>query len=340
MHNAEYDFYQIYKKVAERIAKADIAYLNQETLTGGTSGKIIGYPCFNSPMAVANTMMDLGFDVINVAHNHMLDSGNTKYLEHCSNTFKELGAEVIGYYPTKDSINSIPVVENNGIKIAFLAYTYDTNGIRISNKSDFEIPYFSESLITQQVAIAKEISDFVIVSCHWGYENTFSANSDQKRYAALMNELGVDLILGMHPHVIQPMQWMIHENGNKSLVVYSLGNFVSGMVSGSNMLAGMLSIEIVKDPETNEVYIDSPTFSPIVTHYVKKGGVASNDTGYRDFEIYYLTDYTEEIAATHGVCVYEKSHSSTLVGGKFSKESLLSTVYKYIPLEFLPEEYK
>jgi poly-gamma-glutamate synthesis protein (capsule biosynthesis protein) len=154
-----------------------------------------------------------------------------------------------------------------------------------------------------------------------------------------MNELGVDLVLGMHPHVIQPIEWMTHTNGNKTLVVYSLGNFVSGMVSGSNVLGGMLSLEIVKDLTTNETYIESPLFIPIVTHYVKKSRVASNDTGYRDFEIYLLSEYTDELAATHGVCRYEKSHKPTLVGGKFSKETLLLTLYKYIPLEFLPPEY-
>ena len=340
LHNAEYDFYPIYKNVQDLIQNADIAYLNQETLTGGTGGKIIGYPCFNSPMSVADTVMDLGFDVINVAHNHMLDSRDTEYLEHCSEYFKTKGAEVIGYYPTSESVKNITVINKDGIKIAFLAYTYGTNGLRIPKDSEFIIPYFSEALIKEQIEIAKGCSDFIIVSCHWGYENTYNANSEQKQYAKLMNELGVDLVLGMHPHVIQPMEWIIHENGNKTLVVYSLGNFVSGMVSGSNMLAGMLSLEIIKDTETDDVYIDSPKFIPIVTHYVKKSRVASNDTGYRDFEIFYLSDYTEELAGTHGVVRYEKSHSTTLVGGKFSKETLLATLYKYIPVEFLPEEYK
>lgn len=339
LHNADYNFYPIYQNVKDAIEQADIAYLNQETLIGGTGGKIIGYPCFNSPHAVAETVIDLGFDVINVAHNHMLDSRDTEYLENCNKVFEEAGKEVIGYYPNEDSINNITVIENNGIRIAFLAYTYGTNGLDIPKDSEFVIPYFSDDLVTKQVSLAKEASDFIIVSCHWGYENTYNENKEQRYYASLMNELGVDIVLGMHPHVIQPMEWMTHENGNKTLVVYSLGNFVSGMVSGRNMLAGMLSLEIVKDLQSGNIYIETPKFIPTVTHYVKKDRVASNDTGYRDFEIYYLSDYTEEIAATHGVCKYERSHGTTLVGGKFSKENLLKTLYEYIPIEFLPEEY-
>lgn len=340
LHNADYDFSSIYEYVANEISYADIAYINQETLIGGTSGKIIGYPCFNSPNAVADTVIDLGFDVVNVAHNHMLDSGNTKYLENCNSVFENEGLEVIGYYPDNESTENITVIESKGIKVAFLAYTYGTNGIRLPAKSEFIIPYLNEDLVTKQVKIAKEISDIVIVSCHWGYEDTFNPNSEQKKYAELMTELEVDVVLGMHPHVIQPMEWKTASSGHKTLVVYSLGNFVSGMVAGKNMLAGMLSINIVRDAETAEVYIDTPLFVPIVTHYVKKTRVASNDTGYRDFKIYPLIDYTEELASEHGVRRYESSHGTTLVGGKFSVESLNTTLKKYIPDEFLPIEFK
>ncbi len=338
-HNAVYEFDSIYEHVAAQIKDADVSYINQETLIGGTSGKIIGYPCFNSPKPAADTVIDLGFDVVNLAHNHMLDSGNTRYLENCYNVFDSAGLDVIGYYPNKASTENITVIESKGIRIAFLAYTYDTNGIRIKN-SDFVIPYFSDELIKKQVACAKQVADFIIVSCHWGYEDTFSINSDQKHYANLMCNLGVDVVLGMHPHVIQPMQWMTSESGHKTLVVYSLGNFVSGMVAGKNMLAGMLSLDIVKDAETGEISIESPLFVPTVTHYVKKNSIASNDTGYRDFKICYLSDYTEEQAKAHGVCVYELGKGPTLVNGKFSKQTLLDTLYKYIPMEFLPEEYQ
>lgn len=340
LHNANYDFSQIYEYVGSAMKNADITYINQETLIGGTSGKIIGYPCFNSPKPVADTVVDLGVDVVNVAHNHMLDSGNTKYLENCNNVFTEAGLEVIGYYPDQESTGNIRIIEREGIKVAFLAYTYGTNGIRLPSSSSFIIPTLDEELITRQVSLANEQADIVIASCHWGYEDTFNANGEQKKFAKLFTELGVDVVLGMHPHVIQPMEWMTAESGNKTLVIYSLGNFVSGMVAGKNMLAGMFSMDIVKDNETGEVSIKSPTFIPIVTHYTKKSRVASNDTGYRDFKIYYLSDYTEELAESHGVCIYERGNGPTLVGGGFSRDTLIQTLNKYIPNEFLPEEFR
>ncbi len=340
LHNAKYDFAYIYEHVGEAIKNADIAYINQETLIGGTSGRIIGYPCFNSPKPVADTVIELGVDVANVAHNHMLDSGDTRYLENCNKVFEEKGVEVIGYYPDEASTEDITVIERDGIKIAFLAYTYGTNGIPLPKNSKFVIPYLSEALVEKQVARAKQVADVIIASCHWGIEDSFDIDAQQKKYSKLMCELGVDVVLGMHPHVIQPMQWMTSESGKKTLVVYSLGNFVSGMVAGKNMLAGMLSLDIVKDAETGAISIENPLFIPTVTHYEKKGSVASNDTGYRNFKICYLSDYTEEQASTHGVCVYERSHGTTLINGKFSKQTLLDTLNKYIPQEFLPEEYK
>jgi len=340
LHNADYDFSPIYKNVRDAMISADITYINQETLIGGTSGKIIGYPCFNSPSAVADEVIGLGVDVVNVAHNHMLDSGDTRYLENCNSVFEGAGIDVIGYYPDKESVNNITVIEREGIKIAFLAYTYATNGIKLPSKSSFVIPYFDKTLVTEQIAYAKQCADVIIVSCHWGYEDTFGVNSEQKEYAKLMCELGVDVVLGMHPHVIQPMEWMTSESGSETLVVYSLGNFVSGMVAGKNMLAGMLSLNIVRDHETGEIYIDEPIFIPIVTHYTKGSRVASNDTGYRDFEICYLSEYSAEMANSHGVVSYERSHGKTLVGGAFSNESLIATLKKYIPEEFLPNEFK
>ncbi len=340
LHNREYDFTQIYDNVVDFITSADISYMNQETLIGGTGKKISGYPQFNSPQAIADTVIDMGVDVVNVAHNHMLDSGDTMFLDNCNDVFESQGVEVIGYYPDNASTEKITVIESKGIKVAFLAYTYSTNGIPLPPGSSHVIPYFNESLVTKQVELAKEVADVVIASCHWGAENSFNIDSQQKQYSKLMCDLGVDVVLGMHPHVVQPMQWMTSDNGNKTLVVYSLGNFVSGMVNGKNMLAGMLSLDIVKDAQTGEISIESPLFIPTVTHYEAESKVASNDTGYREFKIYLLSDYTEELASRHGVVNYERSHSSTLVGGKFSISTLRQTLTKYIPSEFLPEDYR
>ncbi len=330
LHNAEYDFSEIYSDFSEAIKNADIAYLNQETLIAGEDSSVSGYPRFNTPRAVAEYMVELGFDVFNLAHNHMLDTKNINGLKNCSDLFANLGVLPLGYYPDSTSLNSVPVIENQGIKIAFLTYTYGTNGIKLDKDSCAVIPYFDKELLARQVERAKEISDFVIVSCHWGDENTFKPNNLQKEYAQYMNELGVDLVLGMHPHVIQPAEFLVNNSGKKTLVIYSLGNFVSGMRSGKNMLGLVLEMSIVKDGYSNEIRIDSPLLIPIVTH---------RDSSFENYHIYYLSDYSEEIAKTHGVVKTEGSTGS-LVGGKFSRQTLINTVVEYIDPQFLPSEFR
>ena len=333
---AEYDFSAVYENVADHIASADVAYINVETMIGGNRNKISGYPTFNSPEAVGEYLVTLGFDIMNVAHNHMLDSKDDRYLINCYNFFTERGKTVIGYYKDDAAVDNIVVYEKNGIKIALLAYTDSTNGIKLKSSASTVIPYFSEELLERQIPKAKAMADIVIVSAHWGSEDSYTANSTQRTYAQKMIDLGVDVIVGMHPHCLQEMGWRTNAQGHKTLLVYSLGNFISGMLNADNMLGGMLDFDIVKDLKTGEVSVINVLFTPVVTHYTKpKSGLNSSDTGHRNYKIYILNDYTEELAKKHQVVNREKDHSSTLVGGKFSKANLLKTLLKYIPEEFL-----
>ncbi len=340
-NDANYDFFPIYENVADRMKAADICYINQETLSGGDGTKIYGYPTFNTPEAVGRTLRELGVDVINMAHNHMLDAGNDSFLIHSDGFFRSLGMTPLGYYANQAATENIPILESKGLKFAFLPYTYGTNGITCS--SNTYIPYLDETLIRHQVALAKQQADVVIVSAHWGVEDSYTPNDDQKRYAELFCELGVDAVIGMHSHCIQPMQWMDRPDGKRMLVAYSLGNFVSGMQNGLNVLEGMLSFDVRRDAETGEITVETPVFTPLVLHYVKEDSVDTQlDTGYRGFKLYDLKDYTAELAAQHGVVWYEQNrgHRTTLYGGDFGIEPLYQTLRTIISAEFLPEEYR
>lgn len=338
-NDANYDFLPIYEAVAERMKNADICYINQETLSGGAGTTIDGYPMFNSPEAVGRTLRELGVDIVNMAHNHMLDAGNDSFLIHSDGFFSSLGMTPIGYYEDEADTNNIVLYEEKGITFAFLPYTYSTNGITCYSKT--YIPYFEDDLIRRQVALAKQQADVVIVSAHWGNEDSYTPTTTQTYYAELFCELGVDAVIGMHSHCLQPMQWMEGANGHRMLLTYSLGNFVSGMVGGLNVLEGMLSFNVRRSGETGTITIEEPVFTPLVLHYTKENAVASNDTGYRNFKLYELKDYTAELAAAHGVVWYEKRHSvSTLYGGSFGVDALYATLRNVIPAEFLPAEYR
>ncbi len=338
LHNATYDFFPFYEQIKDDIKNADIAYINQESMIGGTHREIQAFPLFNSPSAMGNTLAELGFDVVNIAHNHMLDCG-INGMEFSKYLFDSLNVNLLGYYPSQKSTDDIMIIERQGIKVAFLTYTYSTNGISKPDSSEFVIPYFEEELMERQIKIAKEKADFIIVSCHWGDEYSYNLNSMQKKYAKFLSDREVDVILGMHPHCIQPVEWLTKENGYKTLAVYSLGTMVSGIRKGASALAGILSLNIVKNGKTGEVYIEKPQFLPTVVHYVWGGNyVATNDTASRNFEIYYLKDYTEALAQKHAIVRTEKKEGkTTLIGGGFTVENLQKTVEKYIPEEFLPK---
>jgi len=339
LQNASYDFAPIYENIKSMIAKADIAYINVETLIGGNDSPISGYPQFNSPEAAGQTLVDLGFDVFNLAHNHMLDSGNDKYLKNCNRFFRERGGLTLGFYADKADTENIPVIEKEGVKIAFLAYTYSTNGIPLPVNGTY-IPLINNDLMTKQMKAAKAVSDLVFVSMHWGDEDVFSANSSQRSTAQTLVDLGADVIIGMHPHVIQESKWVTRNDGSRCLVTYSLGNLVSGMYGGKNALGSLLSFDIVaSDPP----YIDNVKIIPTVCHYTRGNGERyKQDTGFRDFKIYLLEHYTQELAATHG-CHGNKDKISSFdseLDGNFSRENLIAKARKIIPAEFLPEFYK
>lgn len=343
LQTADYDFATMYENIAERIASADLAYVNVETLIGGNENKISGYPTFNSPEAAGETLIDLGFDLYNLAHNHMLDSYDDEYLINCNRFFSERGQTTLGYYENEDAADDIVIVEKNGIKIAFLAFTYGTNGISLPSGSSTFIPLLDEDLMEHQVALAKEKADFIIASVHWGTEDIYSPTSKQRSSAQKLVDLGVDVIVGMHPHVIQEAKWVERKDGSgKTFLVYSLGNLVSGMYGGKNALGAMLSFDIVDLGDGSRPFIENVLITPTVCHYTKESSVNSDDTGFRNFKIYEVEHYTEELAQSHGCHnnVSKMSIVDPLLDKSFSKDSLIKKIKEIFPSEFLPSYYQ
>lgn len=149
-----------------------------------------------------------------------------------------------------------------------------------------------ETLLRQKIMKARQVADFVIVNAHWGNEYTHEPTTEQRELAKKLASWGADVIIGTHPHVIQPVEYIDNADGRRTLVAYSLGNFISAQNRGPRMLGGMLNFDIVKNNNTGNVAIENVVFSGVVTHY---GYNASN------IRIYPLADYTEELASKHGV---------------------------------------
>lgn len=295
-----YDFTPYYTNIKSYIEKADLAFVNQETILGGDHLGATGYPNFNTPEVMAKNLHDVGFDIVNGATNHSLDKGGDALLNSIRvfKQFKDMS--YIGLYESQEKRDNITVVEKNGIKIALLSYNQMNNGHKMPNS--YCLNLFNEDVIKKDVENAKEISDFVIVSCHWGDEYDTSANAFQKKYAKLFADLGVDVVIGTHSHTLQPVEWVEGKEGHKTLVAYSLGNFVSGMMEEETQLEGMLSFDLKKDG--NQKSIENVVLTPLVNHYEITNLKDAYGTR-QNFTVYRLKDYSEELANKHGLNGYE-----------------------------------
>ena len=314
----EYNFNYIYDNVRDVISAADIAFVNQETPLGGKSLGYYGYPNFNGPQEAGDALVNAGFDVVCIATNHMADMRDAG-LQGTIDYWRKQPVTTIGDHLNKEDYETVRIHEKDGVKIAFLAYTYGTNGMSVSASSGLVVPYIKEDDIRRHVAAAKEQADLVFVNMHWGDDSSFTVNADQKKYAQILADCGVDVVIGEHPHVLQPMQWMEGKDGNKMLLTYSIGNFLSTMYNDYFMVGGMLSFDIVKDK--NGTRVEAPLLIPTVTYY---------DVNRANLSIYFLDEFTPDLASSHGT----NEHGATSI------EKLRGYVTKAIPKEFLPTSYQ
>lgn len=312
-----YNFKPPYADILPIIQAADYAFINQETPMAGAQFGYSGYPYFNSPQDLGYDLVEMGFDIIGLANNHMLDQGAAGY-QGTIDFVKTLDVTTIGAYENVDDYNDIRILEKDGFTIALLAYTYGTNFITLPASSTLYVPYISDEEITRQVGEAQAKADAVIVSIHWGVDNADVPDAEQKRLAQLMADLGVNVILGHHSHTVQPIVELTGKGGNQTLCIYSLGNIISGMAEPKNMLGGVFGFELVK---TNGVVTyETVSFTPTVYHF---------GPSYYNGHIYLLEDYTAELHATHGTW-HTYGNYSTL-------NDMYSILWRAIDNQYLPE---
>lgn len=300
----EYDFKPIFANIKDIISSVDIAYVNQETPSAGKERGHSGYPRFNTPDEIADAVVDCGFDIVNIANNHMLDMGASG-LERNIDFWSSKPVTLIGGFKNSDDYNNIRIIEKNGISIALLSYTYGTNGLILPSSSELVIPYEDYDEIDRQTKEARELADVVIVSMHWGHEDHFMPSENQKTLARMMADNGVDVILGMHPHVLQPIEWLERNDGGKTLVIYSLGNLISTMMYSRNMLGGICTFTIVKAQNGN-ITIEKPELIPTMTYY---------KSSFTSPTIYLYKNFDDTMLSLHGSKKYDSHISRKYLNG-------------------------
>lgn len=287
-----YNFDHLFANIASDIEQADMRIVNQETILGGTQMGLDEYPNFNSPQEIGDAEVAAGFNIVLHATNHSLDKGLTG-LNTTVSYWKLQHPEmsIIGMYDNQEDADNIYVYEKEGFKVAVLNYTYGTNGIPIPSSAPYCVNTFDdEDKVRDDIKRAKQISDIVIVCPHWGTEYIYTPDSFQKKWTEIFLEEGVDVVIGTHPHVLEPVEQLTREDGHTMVVYYSLGNFVSNQDEMPRMIGGMAKLTLVKDG--NNAYVDSYSIEPLVTHKL---------FGYKLITTYKLSDYTDELAAQNAI---------------------------------------
>ena len=290
-----YDFTPFYADIKPVAETYDLACINQETIYVESPALYGNYPAFGSPTAVGDALVDAGFDVVTQATNHCYDKGETGILDTVR-FWRENHPEitVLGIHDSEEDAQTLRVVEKNGIRVAMLNYTYGLN-YGLPAKRYMVDTLSSRDDIAADIAAAKDASDFVIVFVHWGDEGVYKPNADQKSWAQFFADEGVDLVIGAHPHVVQPLETVTGQNGNEMPVFYSLGNFLSHQVDAPNMLGGMASVTLEKAPD-GTVSITQCEMKPTVNVILYLGSM-----GHFMYRPMLLEDYTDELAAQHHI---------------------------------------
>lgn len=258
-----YRFSECFTEVAPIVQKADYAIVNLETPLGGAPYS--GYPCFCAPDSYADALVAAGFDLMLNANNHTLDRRD-KGLKRTISQLDARGIPHIGTYnnaAARDSLSPL-VVDVKGFKIAMLNYTYGTNGIEV--RGDAVVDYIDRAKMRRDIVKSREKgAEIVMVAVHWGNEYQLLPHSSQKSLADFLYRQGVDLIIGGHPHVIQPMEIRRDSvSGRSALVVYSLGNFISNMKTRDTRGGALVQTTLRRD-STGRAYVADASYRLVFT---------------------------------------------------------------------------
>lgn len=258
-----FDFKPMLAEVKPFLEKADITIANSESIVGGSEIGLSTYPAFNSPFEVADALKDAGIDVVSMANNHTLDRGEQAILSSL-NYWNRIGVKHAGAHASEKESEQLTTITKNGITFSFLSYTYGTNGILTPAGKEYLLNRIDKPAMQADLMKAKASSDVVVLSLHYGNEYETMPTDEQIELTHFAAEHGADLILGHHPHVLQPVEWINTTDGRKSFAVYSLGNFLSGQEGLQKQIGGILHIQAVKttDADSSTIALEEPSFTP------------------------------------------------------------------------------
>lgn len=295
--DGSYDFRSMLELIKPIALKYDLKYYNQETILGGATLGYSNYPRFNSPQEVGDAFIDAGFNLVSLATNHTMDKGEIGVINSVNYWNSKEGVVYSGQWLSQEERDKISVYEVNGIKYAFFSYTTWTNGLNTPVGKEYLNNVYSDEKAKADIDKVRDLVDVIIVAMHWGTEYSHGVSQSQTNIANYLSSLGVNLIIGAHPHVVEPVEYI---NNGKTLVIYSLGNFISDQVGIERLTGLMMEVTIKKVVDVD----DSVTVS-IINPKAELIYTKSNNSRNRDFKVYPYSQLNNTILPNY-MSYYEK----------------------------------
>lgn len=287
-NGTSYDFKPMLSKIKPLIKDYNLKYYNQETILGGAELGLSNYPRFNSPYEVGDAFVDAGFNLVSLATNHTMDKGETGVINSLNYWGKQNEVYTAGSYSSFDDRNRSVIKEINGITYSFFSYTTWTNGLETPSGKEYLNNVYDVEKVKTDIEKVRDKCDVVIVAMHWGTEYSTSVSAEQEEIANYLASLGVDIIIGSHPHVVEPIDFI-----GDTMVIYSLGNFISDQEGVERLTGLMVSVDIHKSVEKDniDITLDNPRAELLYTHstYRRK----------RNFVVYPYTELNDSLLPSY-----------------------------------------
>ncbi len=307
--DGSYDFNHVFEPVLTRLAPYDLLSVTQETPLVTDESRVGGYPIFGTPVQMGDAIDNAGFDIVTSATNHSLDQGIDGVfdtVEYWKQNHPEI--TLMGLHDDPADANGVTFIERNGITIAMTDLTYSLNGFELPAGQEYAVDMLDDlDTIVANVEAAQEKADITICYVHMGNEYATVPSDEQRETAERLIDAGADVVIGSHVHVVQPMEEVTTAAGNKGIVYFSLGNFASNQADVENMLGGAAVLTIAKTPTKDggwSTSVVSHEFVPVFCHY-----------DYDTTQMYFLDDYTDELASSHFITLYGHPFTVDQVNG-------------------------
>lgn len=287
--NGKYDFRDKMSPADKLLKAGDISVVNLESLVAGEEMGLSSFPKFNNPVELAENLKSFGVDLVTNANNHTLDLGEEGVLKSIENLDK-VGLMYVGSHKSLKDQKEFRIIEKNGIKCAFLSYTAVTLGNNPPKGKGYLLNRIIKNTtkeVRREIERLKEEKnpDVITVSVHFGREYPLFPVAAQTELANSLSDAGADIIIGHHPHVLQPAEWITNSRGKKTFVIYSLGNFYSGQKGLYRQIGGAISLDIVKKSDkVADIKVENPVLD---LTYVD----ASKSNNY---QMHHLLEYIEK----------------------------------------------